>query len=242
MFIRESELRMNEKEIRSCLIEHLSRKHEPSNTVFISELFVNNFACRADLVMANGQLSVFEIKSKLDSLDRLPSQVENYTNSFENVVVVCAEKHVEKIINSYDASIGVWLVRDNGQIVVKRRSNKINLKVNSWLMHLSVGELKSLLKEYKISSVGNRDELVFKVQKGIPKYKIREYVLSYFKNRHEKILKLKQNKLKNKNKSSSIFVKGSTLEDSPIDLNGLTILPRKTKTNPNPRPIPVRLR
>lgn len=233
---------MNEKEIRSCLIEYLSKKHELSNTVFISELFVNNFSCRADLVMANGQLSVFEIKSKLDTLDRLPSQVENYTNSFENVVVVCADKHIDKVLKSYDSGIGVWLIRDNGQIIIKRRSNKINLNVNSWLMHLSVGELKSLLKTYKISSIGNREELLSKVQKGIPKYKIREYVLSYFKGRHEKILKLKQNKLKKTSKQSSMSGIGLTFEGSPIDLNGLTILPRKTKTNPNPRPIPVRLR
>ncbi|MCU4576030.1 sce7726 family protein [Acinetobacter courvalinii] len=233
---------MNEKEIRSCLIEYLSNKHEPSNTVFISELFVNNFSCRADLVMANGQLSVFEIKSKLDTLDRLPTQVEHYTSSFENVVVVCAEKHIDKVLNTYDSSIGVWLIRDNGQIIVKRRSNKINLNVSSWLMHLSVSELKNLLKLNKIPSSGNRGELLSKVQKGIPKYKIRAYVLSYFKNRQEKILKLKQNKLKNLNKSSSILTTGLILEDSPINLKELTILPRRTKTNPNPRPIPVRLR
>lgn len=233
---------MNEKEIRSCLIEHLSRKHEPSNTVFISELFVNNFACRADLVMANGQLSVFEIKSKLDNLERLPSQVENYTNSFENVIVVCAEKHIDKVLNDYGSGIGVWLIQDNGQIIIKRRSNKINLNVNSWLMHLSVIELKNLLRKYNISSMGNREELLSKVQKGIPKYKIREYVLSYFKSRHEKILKLKQNRLKNTKKSSPIQFNGLPSEDSPVDFSKLTILPRKTKTNPNPRPIPVRLR
>jgi len=233
---------MNEKEIRSCLIEHLSKRHDLSNTVFINELFVNNFSCRADLVMANGQLSVFEIKSKLDTLDRLPSQVENYISSFENVIIVCAEKHIEKVLNSYDSSIGVWLIRDNGQISIKRRSNKINLNVNSWLMHLSVGELKNLLKIYKISSIGNREELLSKVQKGIPKYKIREYVLSYFKGRHEKILKLKQSKLKNTNKPLPASKIGLLKDDSPIDLNGLMILPRKTKTNPNPRPIPVRLR
>ncbi|MDR6541579.1 hypothetical protein ABIC56_002757 [Acinetobacter bereziniae] len=233
---------MNEKEIRSCLIEHLSKKHEISDTVFISELFVNNFTCRADLVMANGQLSVFEIKSKFDNLERLPTQVENYTSSFENVVVVCAEKHIEKVLNNYDSSIGVWLIRDSGQITIKRRSNKINLNVNSWLMHLSVSELKNLLKKYEISSIGNRQELLSKVMSGIPKYKVREYVLSYFKSRHEKILKLKQNKQKNIKKSSSIYDTGLTTQESPVDLNGLTILPRKTKTNPNPRPIPVRLR
>ncbi|MDC5230955.1 sce7726 family protein, partial [Acinetobacter baumannii] len=72
---------MNEKQIRNCLIKHLSTKHDLKTTAFISELFINNFTCRADLVMANGQLSVFEIKSKFDTLDRLPTQIKNYVSS-----------------------------------------------------------------------------------------------------------------------------------------------------------------
>lgn len=230
---------MNEKEIRSCLIEYLSKRHELSNTVFISELFVNNFACRADLVMANGQLSVFEIKSKFDTLNRLPFQIQNYTSSFENVVVVCAEKHIKKVLDAYDSGIGVWLIRDNGQIIIKRRSNKINLKVDSWLMHLSVNELRDLLKTFKIITTGKREDLLDRIQKSIPKYKVREYVLNYFKGRHEKIQKLRQDKMESRQKISSTSNVGLITADSPTDLSGLMVLPRKTKGNPHPSPRPI---
>lgn len=236
---------MNEKQIRSTLINHLSKKHDLSNTVFISELFINNFTCRADLVMANGQLSVFEIKSKFDTLHRLPTQIENYVTAFESVTVVCAEKHLEKVLSNYESTIGVWLIDDEGRLTIKRRSNKSKLNSISWLTHLPVNELKNLLRTKNLPLKGNREELVNKIEKHFLLNEIREFVLIYFKNRDSKISKLKK------------IRKSSTIENSPsnyvseielnhksnsIDLNGMTVLPRKTKANPYPRPIPVRLR
>ncbi|MGE4314607.1 sce7726 family protein [Acinetobacter sp.] len=237
---------MNEKQIRSCLINHLSKKHDLSNTVFISELFINNFTCRADLVMANGQLSVFEIKSKFDTLERLPTQIENYVSTFENVTVVCAEKHLDKVLKEYESTIGVWLIDDQGQLTVKRRSNRNKLAATSWLTHLPVRELKNLLRIKGLQLSGNRENLLKKVKMNFSVVEIREFVLIYFKNRDEKISKLK--KTKQASKLVKVNVLGTTNEIelnqkiNSIDFHGMTVLPRKTKANPNPRPIPVRLR
>ncbi|WP_052689375.1 sce7726 family protein [Acinetobacter brisouii] len=237
---------MNEKQIRSCLINYLSNKHDLSNTAFISELFINNFTCRADVVMANGQLSVFEIKSKFDTLDRLPNQIKNYISVFENVIVVCAEKHVEKVLEEYESTIGVWLIDESGQFTIKRRSNRQKLDVNSWLTHLPVDELKNILRVHNVSLSGNREALIEKVKKHNSKMVIREFVLDYFKRRDEKISTLRKNKQVVKSKSSELLNLENEIElnqkFNSIDVHKMTILPRKTKANPNPRPIPVRLR
>ncbi|PKF33375.1 sce7726 family protein [Acinetobacter proteolyticus] len=237
---------MNEKQIRSYLISHLSQKHDLTDTVFISELFVNNFTCRADLVMANGQLSVFEIKSKFDNLERLPTQIENYTTSFENVIVVCAKKHLSKVLKECDLSIGVWLIDDNGKIIIKRRSNKQKLGMTSWLTHLPVDELKKILRTRAAPLSGNREVLLERIKAEFSKSEIREFVLIYFKNRNEKITRLKKLKQNLKTMSPKTLDTANEIElnqkFNSIDIRGMTILPRKTKVNPHPRPIPVRLR
>jgi|GEM_PF-933713 len=236
---------MNEKQIRNCLIKHLSTKHDLKTTAFISELFINNFTCRADLVMANGQLSVFEIKSKFDTLDRLPTQIKNYVSSFENVIVVCAEKHLKKVLDEYDSTIGVWLIDDTGRLTIKRRSNRKKLDTDSWLTHLPVDELKNILRLKGLSLSGNREILLEKVKKQFHKTDIREFVLNYFKTRDAKISKIKKIKEDLKIQSSHLLDLERTIElnkFNSIDIQTLTVLPRKTKANPSPRPIPVRLR
>lgn len=73
---------MNEIYIREKLIKALAKQH-PSNTEFLAELPIANFSRRIDLVMANGSLSGFEIKSEQDSLKRLGGQLETYMQYFE---------------------------------------------------------------------------------------------------------------------------------------------------------------
>lgn len=232
---------MNEKKIRSCLVDYLSKKHDLVNTIFIKELFVNNFACRADLVMANGQLSVFEIKSKLDSLDRLPNQIENYIKAFENITVVCAQKHLDKVLSQYQSPIGVWLIEDDGKIVIKRRSSRLKKSSSEWLRHIPIDELRLLLKSKDLYIGGNREFLVKEAAQKICTKEIRDFVLSYFKRREDKILKRK----KIIDKNSSVSISNKTLTHSETFIDGInlvseniqTILPRKTLKNPNPRPI-----
>lgn len=237
---------MNEKEIREILISYLSDKHlNEAKLTFIKELFVNNFTCRADLVMANGKLSAFEIKSKFDNLNRLPDQLENFTRYFEEVTVVCAEKHLNKVLQLANAEVGVWLIGDNGKLKIIRRAKRKKLPKGVWLSHLPVDELKSLLKNHDLPRSGIREILINRAESKIAIPPIRSYVIEYFKGRENKIRLIKQKRQILPIDISSNIDKKANIENFLSSmLSGESIsqvLPRRTAKNQNPHPTPVHL-
>jgi len=74
---------------RSVLIEH----RRDGNTLVLNELGLRHGTCRADIVVVNGFLHGFEIKSDVDTLDRLPQQIMVYNEVFDRVTLVVGEKH-----------------------------------------------------------------------------------------------------------------------------------------------------
>ena len=63
------------------------------DTVLLDELPVCAASARVDVAVVNGSLSGVEIKSDLDRLDRLPSQVRYYSRVFDEVTLVCTQRH-----------------------------------------------------------------------------------------------------------------------------------------------------
>src|SRR4051812_41988278 len=101
---------MTESEIRAALIEKLASTPAGRGAAFITEMFLDSFARRADVVMANGKLAAFEIKSERDTLERLHGQLSTYLRFFEQVTVVCAEKHLEAVKLHVPESVGIIAV------------------------------------------------------------------------------------------------------------------------------------
>lgn len=98
---------LSEKEIKALLIDWLFDKGMINDAVIINEMVVANWSRRADIAVANGRLYGFEIKSHLDTLKRLPGQVESFQGHFDKVVVVAASKFVASIKRDYPAEIGI---------------------------------------------------------------------------------------------------------------------------------------
>ena len=72
---------------------YMRGEHIPQNSTLISELRVCHHN-KADIVIINGKSTVYEIKSKYDSLNRLESQIATYKKVFDRIyVVTCAEKN-----------------------------------------------------------------------------------------------------------------------------------------------------
>lgn len=188
---RVAEQKMTEAEIRDRLIKELALSPAGLGATFIPELFVDGFSRRADLVMANGKLSVFEIKSPRDSLDRLDGQVESYCKFFEQVTVVCAPKHLAGVMARAPETVGVWTINDDGsQIVRKAKCSSPTSKAN-WLSFLPVLELRRFLRAQGGRALGSRADLVEQASRQSVSV-IRASVLCYLKRRHEHILALKQ--------------------------------------------------
>lgn len=176
---------MNELEIRALLQAKLAESHHGQGAAFVSELFIDSFARRADLVMANGKLSAFEIKSEKDTLDRLDGQLVTYLKLFEQVTVVCAERHQAGVLDRAPDGVGVWILLESGSFkVVKRAKTLKQVSHNSWLSFLPVDELRNLLAKHELQRSGTREALTIRAS-SIALTNVRQYVLDFFKNKRE---------------------------------------------------------
>ena len=148
--------------------------------------------------MANGKLSVFEIKSERDTLERLTGQLSTYSDFFEQVTVVCAQKHLLNVKALADERIGIWSINSDGRISVIRNSKTIALpSLNHWVSFLPVHELRNLLKEQGRKTQGNRESLV-SAASSISTRIVRSFVLDYLKRRDLKIAHLKAKRIQAK--------------------------------------------
>ena len=178
---------MNELEMRSHLISKLSSTSAGKNASFISEMFIDGFSRRADLIMAGDKLAVFEIKSDLDSLVRLDGQLNSYLRFFEQVTVVCAQRHLKGIEARASMHVGIWMMRVDGVIVKVRDAKTFRQECQeSWLSFLPVDELRAFLRTQGLRISGNRSDLLGMCQ-ALPMRTVRTYVLAFLKRRDERI-------------------------------------------------------
>jgi hypothetical protein len=67
------------------------------STLIIDELGICCGMARVDMAVVNGHLKGFEIKSDLDNLARLPSQVDLYSKVFDTVTIVTGPRHLKNV-------------------------------------------------------------------------------------------------------------------------------------------------
>lgn len=146
-----------EPAIKAALIDRLYAKGEVCpDAVLISEMVVDNWARRADVVLANGKLSAFEIKSDLDSLARLPGQLETYRNFFERVIVVITPRFLKRTEEIVPEGIGIWVVENDGHegIKEKRRARTFELSAEAAINLMTVTDLRRLLSANGVTGLG----------------------------------------------------------------------------------------
>lgn len=86
----------------------LFAKHDYRKTIALTELPIDK--SKADFVMINGKGVVYEIKTELDNLDRIETQVQDYYKAFTEVIVVTYEENVEKVMATVPKSVGIMLL------------------------------------------------------------------------------------------------------------------------------------
>jgi|tagenome__1003787_1003787.scaffolds.fasta_scaffold20967992_3 hypothetical protein len=85
-------------DIRAALhAKKLRIHHDAPETIVIDELGLSHARVRVDVAVINGCIHGYEIKSGLDTLDRLPAQLQLYTQCLEKLTIVCASRHVTKV-------------------------------------------------------------------------------------------------------------------------------------------------
>lgn len=101
---------MNDAEIRESFHrKRLRRQHEDEETIVINELGLKHGKCRADIVVVNGCLAGFEIKSDKDSLSRLANQIHVYDAIFDRIAIIVTQRHLKTVKNTVPEWWGVIL-------------------------------------------------------------------------------------------------------------------------------------
>lgn len=121
--------------IRSVLRGILEKKREQyreqgHKVEIFDELGVQHGANRIDYALINGIMCGFEIKSDRDTLDRLPEQVKEFSEVFDELTLIVGKRHLYNAIHQIPDWWGVWLAKedDNGlvdiQIIRDPQKNK----------------------------------------------------------------------------------------------------------------------
>lgn len=91
--------------------------HSINTTTALTEIPIAK--SKADFVLINGNAVVYEIKTELDNLERLSSQIDDYYKAFDHVAVVTFEKNLlqlQKVLDSIDKPVGIYVLRKNGKL------------------------------------------------------------------------------------------------------------------------------
>lgn len=108
--------------------ELLLKRHAHAEARLLSELRVGS--CKADTVIINGTSTVYEIKTELDTLDRLPRQISAYQDVFDRVCVVSSGPLLARLTAALPRWAGVLELRSDGSIEAVRepQSNMAHIK------------------------------------------------------------------------------------------------------------------
>ena len=110
---------MNDPQIRNAFHKtFLYEHHITPTTLVVDELGLEHGKCRADIAIINGHLIGYEIKSDVDSLNRLRSQVITYNAVFDNSSLILAERHLDEAIEIISDWWGVILVKEIDKNIV----------------------------------------------------------------------------------------------------------------------------
>lgn len=107
-------------------------KHSPNTTSALRELPVSNSI--ADFIIINGKAQVYEIKTELDTLQRLDGQLKDYYKAFKYVNVITDAKYVEKVKRVVNKDIGIYTLTKRNQIHEERPAQEHTSELQSNVM------------------------------------------------------------------------------------------------------------
>lgn len=89
--------------------------HKPTTTTALTEIPIAK--SKADFVLINGKAVVYEIKTALDTFERLETQINDYYKVFDNVAVLTDEKNESSICDLLKSSpVGIYLLTKRNQL------------------------------------------------------------------------------------------------------------------------------
>lgn len=114
---------------KNNLFLQIFKKEKLNKTLMLNELKIGS--SKADLVLLNGSVRVYEIKTELDSLGKLSKQIEDYQKFADKIYVVTDEKFIEKLLSEYlHSNIGIILFDVNNKLITIQEASSNELYFN----------------------------------------------------------------------------------------------------------------
>jgi hypothetical protein len=123
--------------------------HKPTTTTALTEVAIGK--SKADFVLINGRAVVYEIKTELDNLNRLESQLSDYYKAFTRVSVVTCEEYYSIIKKRFaDSPVGICILTKNGAVSEKKKPLEFLNNLNPDIMFriLRKQEYEGIVRKY----------------------------------------------------------------------------------------------
>lgn len=189
-------------------------RHSLNTTTALTQIAINK--SKADFILINGKAVVYEIKSELDTLERLDKQLKDYYKAFKYVSIISCEENFEKLYNLYsNTKIGISIFTKRNTISKKKEPDceERYLEYRTIYKVLNKKEVDNILLDYygelpKVAIVFYY-EACYKLFKQIPMDILYTMFLKQLKNRNQ-ISKEKLDKIPYELKSLIYFAKVSS--------------------------------
>ncbi|WP_409274843.1 sce7726 family protein [Neobacillus sp. SCS-31] len=124
-------------------------RHSLNTTTALTEIPINK--SKADFILINGKAVAYEIKTGLDNLDRLESQINDYYKAFNHVSVISCESNYEKLMEMFnDTKVGVSILTEKDTISIKKKPVEDNSSLDYSVMFkiLRKNEFENIILSY----------------------------------------------------------------------------------------------
>ncbi len=123
--------------------------HKPTTTTALTEIAIGK--SKADFVLINGRAIVYEIKTELDNLDRLESQISNYFKAFTRVSILTAQDHEDALQKRLSNSpVGIFILTKKGSIKERKKPQEYigNLNKDTMFRVLRKHEYEEVIEKH----------------------------------------------------------------------------------------------
>lgn len=214
---------LHDIDIRATLQRSLIHAH--GDAAIVQELEICGGQARADLVLFNGSIHGYEIKSDVDTLSRLPGQSSAYERCFEFSTLVSGPRHLESATSLLPNWWGLVEANQSGSHIVltERRRPERNPRLDGcavaallWRSEL-LSVLQSLGLEQGLRSKPTRF-LVERLNEKLSAAAIANHTRRVIKSRGDWRVgaRRKQNGARSRRSPISVHSKGRGLPNIPI--------------------------
>lgn len=105
---------------KNKILLEIIKEYSLKNTVIFDEFKIGK--SKADIVMLNGSIKVFEIKTELDNLDKLSKQIDDYKKIANEINIVTDERFGRILIEKYRKSeIGIIVLNTENKLIAIKK-------------------------------------------------------------------------------------------------------------------------